>query len=98
MLHSLLVFDEVDAGIGGQTAVAVGEKIKRLAENEPGGSSDAPASDRPTGGASLCRRESQKSSGRLIITVTKLDYIGTTKELGRMMALPENVATNGNSS
>jgi DNA repair protein RecN (Recombination protein N) len=29
--HALLVFDEVDAGIGGQTANEVGKKLKRLA-------------------------------------------------------------------
>lgn len=33
----VLVFDEVDAGIGGSTALAVGEKLQRLANAESGG-------------------------------------------------------------
>jgi DNA repair protein RecN (Recombination protein N) len=32
----VLVFDEVDAGIGGSTALAVGEKLQRLAKSEGG--------------------------------------------------------------
>ena len=32
----VLVFDEVDAGIGGSTALAVGEKMRRLTEQGPG--------------------------------------------------------------
>lgn len=31
--QSLLIFDEVDAGIGGQTANAIAQKLKRLSEN-----------------------------------------------------------------
>lgn len=31
--HETLVFDEVDAGIGGRTAVAVGRKLRELAKN-----------------------------------------------------------------
>lgn len=34
---SVLVFDEVDAGIGGATAMAVGEKLARLARGGPDG-------------------------------------------------------------
>lgn len=37
--RSVLVFDEVDAGVGGATALAVGEKLARLAR----GTSDVPA-------------------------------------------------------
>jgi len=29
-----LIFDEVDAGIGGEIAIAVGERLKRLAEHK----------------------------------------------------------------
>ena len=35
--HGVLVFDEVDAGIGGSTALAVGEKLATLARSEAGG-------------------------------------------------------------
>ncbi len=31
--HEILVFDEIDAGIGGETADRVGERLKRLAED-----------------------------------------------------------------
>lgn len=33
--HGVLVFDEVDAGVGGSTALAVGEKLGALARSEP---------------------------------------------------------------
>ena len=41
-----LVFDEVDAGVGGQTARAVGERLRALASGTPGALHHPPASDR----------------------------------------------------
>ncbi len=40
--HEVLVFDEVDAGIGGSTALAVGQKLARLAAEPTGGPSGVP--------------------------------------------------------
>ncbi len=48
-----LVFDEVDAGIGGATAAAVGERLARVAERRAGAGGDAqPAGGGARGGAS----------------------------------------------
>ena len=41
-----LVFDEVDAGIGGQTARAVGEQLRALGDGPPGRLHHPPAADR----------------------------------------------------
>lgn len=92
LLHSLLVFDEVDAGIGGQTAVAVGEKIKKLSED-----SQVIVVTHLHQIARLAKHhyaadKVKRSSGRLVITVAKLDYDGITRELSRMMALPDGKA------
>jgi DNA repair protein RecN (Recombination protein N) len=92
LLHSLLVFDEVDAGIGGQTAVAVGEKIKRLAEGSQVIVVTHLHQIARQASHHYAAEKVKKSSGRLVITVSRLDYDGITRELGRMMALPENLA------
>ena len=41
-----LVFDEVDAGIGGRVATVVGEKLRRLGARRPGAVHHPPAADR----------------------------------------------------
>ena len=41
-----LVFDEVDAGIGGEAGLAVGRRLARLAEGPSGAGGDAPSPDR----------------------------------------------------
>ena len=41
--HEVLVFDEVDAGVGGSTALAVGEKLARLASEATAGEAGTPA-------------------------------------------------------
>ena len=45
-----LVFDEVDAGVGGQTARAVGERLRALGGGPPGALHHPPAPDRRAGG------------------------------------------------
>ena len=52
-----LVFDEVDAGIGGQTARAVGEKLRKLAHGAPGRVHHPPAADRVPRRAALLDRQ-----------------------------------------
>ncbi|MBI5267408.1 MAG: DNA repair protein RecN [candidate division Zixibacteria bacterium] len=89
-LHSLLVFDEVDAGIGGQTAVAVGEKIKRLAEGSQMIVVTHLHQIARLATHHYAAEKVKKPGGRLVISVSKLDYDGVTRELSRMMALPED--------
>lgn len=91
-LHSLLVFDEVDAGIGGQTAVAVGEKIKKLADESQVIVVTHLHQIARLADHHYAADKVKKPGGRMIITVEKLEYDGITRELGRMMALPEKPA------
>ena len=87
--HSLLVFDEVDAGIGGQTAVVVGTKIKKLARNcqvivithlhQIARQADHHYLAQKTGGRGR----------RVTINVVKLEGPDVLSELDRMVALPE---------
>ncbi len=81
----LLVFDEVDAGIGGEAAEAVGRRLKELSR----------------GYQVLCvthqaqiasfadfhyRVEKKESNGRTVATVVELDGPERTKEIGRMLS------------
>ncbi|MEW5796951.1 MAG: DNA repair protein RecN [Candidatus Zixiibacteriota bacterium] len=87
--HSLLVFDEVDTGIGGQTAVAVGAKLKKLSEasqvivithlHQIARQADNHYLAVKTGGRAK----------RVTITVNRLDRDGIAVELDRMVALPD---------
>jgi len=87
--HSLLVFDEVDTGIGGQTANEVGAKIKKLSENSQiivithlhqiARQADHHYLAVKTGGRGR----------RVTIDVTRLDGPAVREELDRMVALPE---------
>jgi DNA repair protein RecN (Recombination protein N) len=87
-LHSLLVFDEVDAGIGGQTAVAVGQKIKKLSEESQVIVVTHLHQIARLADTHYAAEKTKKQGGRMVITVSHLDYDGVTKELARMMALP----------
>ena len=51
------IFDEVDAGIGGETATAVGAKLRELGEQQPGPYHHPPPSDSLRGGHARRRRE-----------------------------------------
>jgi len=81
----LLVFDEVDAGIGGEAAEAVGRRLKELSR----------------GYQVLCvthqaqiasfadyhyRVEKKESKGRTVAAVIELDGAERTKEIGRMLS------------
>jgi DNA repair protein RecN (Recombination protein N) len=81
----LLVFDEVDSGIGGEAAEAVGRRLKELSR----------------GYQVLCvthqaqiasfadfhyRVEKKESKGRTVATVVELDGPERTKEIGRMLS------------
>ncbi len=86
--HSLLVFDEVDAGIGGLTAHEVGKKLKRLAET-----SQVLVVTHLHQIARLADRHylvtKSRLKGRAAIEVAKLDGAAVKQELDRMVALPE---------
>ncbi|MEA3297623.1 MAG: DNA repair protein RecN [candidate division Zixibacteria bacterium] len=89
LTHSLLVFDEVDAGIGGKTATEVGRKLRKLAN-------DCQLIV-VTHLHQIARQvdhhfvaEKTKNAGnRNVITVRQLDSDGIKCELDRMVALPE---------
>jgi len=84
---AFIVFDEVDAGIGGKTATEVGRKLKKLAH------------DRQlivvTHLHQIARQadhhfvvEKSRSDKRNVVTVRRLDKDSVAKELKRMVALP----------
>jgi len=87
--HSLLVFDEVDTGIGGQTAIDVGKKIKKLSQNcqiivithlhQIARQADHHYLAEKTGGR----------DDRVTINVTRLDGPAVAAEIDRMVALPD---------
>jgi DNA repair protein RecN (Recombination protein N) len=80
-----LVFDEVDAGIGGGTAEAVGRRLKRLA-----GSNQLLCVTHLPQIAALADRHyavgKRESGGRTTAFVEELDKESRTKEVGRMLS------------
>ncbi len=88
-LHPLLVFDEVDAGIGGQTALEVGRKIKKLSENRQVFVITHLHQIARLADHHFAVRKSSDKDRRAIIRVTELDPKGVAGELERMVALPE---------
>ncbi len=87
--QSLLVFDEVDAGIGGQTAIDVAKKIKRLsAESQLLVVTHLHQIAREADNHFVVQKTTG-SDKRTVINVVSLDPIGKEAELKRMVALPE---------
>lgn len=87
--HSLLVFDEVDSGIGGRTATEVGKKLKKLSEDcqiivITHLHQIARAADHH-----YVAEKSTDRHNRTTISVRKLDKRDIPQELDRMVALPE---------
>jgi len=80
-----LVFDEVDAGVGGSAAEGVGRRLKRLAE-----SSQVLCVTHLPQIASFAhhhyRVEKQESGGRTIAIIEELDAAARTREIGRMLS------------
>lgn len=87
--HALMVFDEVDTGIGGQTANEVGKKLKKLS-----GSGQVMVITHLHQIARLAEyhfaADKTSSFGRSTIAVRKLEYEEKEIELKRMVALPEH--------
>ncbi len=87
--HSLLVFDEVDSGIGGRTATEVGKKLKKLSEDcqiivITHLHQIARAADHH-----YVAEKTTDRHDRTTISVRKLDKDDIPRELDRMVALPE---------
>ena len=75
-----LIFDEVDAGIGGAVADVVGARLQRLADRVPGALHHAPAADRRATAATHFRiSKSVRRAGR-VTAVARLD--GADREAG----------------
>lgn len=80
-----LVFDEVDAGVGGSAAEGVGRRLKKLAAaNQVVCVTHLPQI------ASFAdhhyRVEKQESNGRTVAVVEELDLAARTREVGRMLS------------
>ncbi|UCD63789.1 MAG: DNA repair protein RecN [Candidatus Zixiibacteriota bacterium] len=87
--HSLLVFDEVDSGIGGRTAVEVGRKLKRLsADSQLLVVTHLHQIAREADDHYLAEKTGGRGR-RVTIDVRKLEPAEIETELRRMVALPE---------
>jgi DNA repair protein RecN (Recombination protein N) len=89
--RSLLVFDEVDSGIGGKTAVEVGKKLKKLASgNQVLVITHLHQIARLANHHYLADKLlNNANDGRAVINVQILSANGIKKELSRMVSLPE---------
>ncbi|MBU0982352.1 MAG: DNA repair protein RecN [candidate division Zixibacteria bacterium] len=87
--HSLLVFDEVDAGIGGQTAVEVGKKLRKLSEDCQVVVVTHLHQIARLADHHYKAEKTAEHEGRAVIRVARLNKTQTTRELARMVALPE---------
>lgn len=89
LTHSLLVFDEVDAGIGGTTATEVGKKLARLAENGQVLVITHLHQIARLADHHFVAEKNRSKAARAVIQVKKLDHDGIKAELERMIALPD---------
>lgn len=89
---NLLVFDEIDVGIGGVTANAVAEKLDLLAQKYQllvvTHLHQIAAKSRFH---YAVKKSGQKATGRNIISVKKLNKSERSGEIKRMLALPESI-------
>jgi len=88
--QTLLVFDEVDAGIGGRTAVEVGKKLKKLSESCQVLVVTHLHQIARLADHHLVAEKSRGRSGRATIQVRSLDANAIKSELARMVALPDD--------
>lgn len=89
LTQSLLVFDEVDAGIGGRTASEVGRKLKKLSETAQVLVITHLHQIARLADHHFLAEKVSTEGGRVVIDVTLLDRDGINAELNRMVALPE---------
>ncbi len=89
---NLLVFDEIDVGIGGVTANAVAGKLDFLAqEYQLLVVTHLHQISAKSKHHYAVKKSSQKSTGRNIIAIKKLNKSERTGEIKRMLALPEQI-------
>jgi DNA repair protein RecN (Recombination protein N) len=81
----VLVFDEVDAGIGGRVAETVGEKLKRLAARHQVFCITHLPQIAAFGDVHYCV-EKEVVKGRTVVTATRLNAEGKLQEVARMLA------------
>ncbi len=86
--HSLLVFDEVDAGIGGMTANEVGKKLKVLSGNTQLLVITHLHQIARLADNHFTATKTTDKDGRTRIEVRKLETDERSMELDRMVALP----------
>lgn len=89
----VLIFDEVDAGVGGATAAAVGERLARLSNSEAGGRQVLVVTHSPqvaaVGSAHWHVSKEELGKGRNASTATRvvrLDAAARREEIARMLA------------
>ena len=82
----VLVFDEVDAGIGGATALAVGRKLARLARGRQVLCVTHLAQLAAFADAHFSVEKAPAPGGRVTATVRRLDEAGRVRELSRMLS------------
>lgn len=87
----VLIFDEIDSGIGGETAASVGAKLKQLSENHQVICITHLPQIAAYGGTHLFVSKSVKD-GATITTVTVLSEEGRVNELARMLTSGEATA------
>ncbi|MDF1544163.1 MAG: DNA repair protein RecN [bacterium] len=85
----LLVFDEVDVGIGGQTGTEVGKKLKALSVNNQLLVVTHLHQIARFADHHYVADKTEETDGRTRIMVQKLDSGAIVKELDRMVALPD---------
>jgi DNA repair protein RecN (Recombination protein N) len=90
LLHSLLIFDEVDAGIGGQTAVEVGRKLQRLSAGCQLIVVTHLHQIAREANHHYAATKMAKKDARTTISVEKIEGKAIDRELDRMVALPQN--------
>ena len=88
--RATLVFDEVDAGIGGQTARAVGDQLRALAAGPAGALHHAPAADRIAGDAALLDREGRVGQSRRARPSPSSHADDVVSELVRMLGADDD--------
>ena len=88
--RTTLVFDEVDAGIGGQTARAVGEQLRALAARPPGRLHHAPAAGRLARRAPLLDREGRARRAGAHDGARSSPRARSSRELVRMLGADDD--------
>ena len=84
-----LVFDEIDTGVGGAVADAIGERLARLARPRAGDLGDACAAGRRQGRAAFPDRQIGGwtiAASRTVTRVTVLEDQARREEIARMLA------------